>query len=260
MIGLELIEMPDDNELPTQSAPDETPSHLMMLRFRTLGYQKYVSGLKRGKTSGISDVFGSAEDFFADDVEIEPAPRLDLFTLEPVGAEDYKRRAIFFAHFMRISCRDFLRDHICDCQEGAYGPEIKKQALLFDSDELFNDSLKELSGVSVYLTVLEQGVLEDESNWLQGFLSSSLNILDRMVVGPSLIAIMEKYDYFEIPKVCQKAATSIGDRLDLGLLGDSAWSSVRRFLLTSGQARHDFLKVSLCDDPESIAEQIAQID
>ncbi|HEY9868607.1 MAG TPA: hypothetical protein V6D08_05535 [Candidatus Obscuribacterales bacterium] len=244
--------MTDEKEQPTRraSAKIEAPDHMFIWEAPARGYQMYLARLKKGGKSGISELFGSAEDVFSGTVEMEPVPRLDTTNLQPESMDETKQRAAWFAQSVRKQCADFLREHVWSCQDGNFGKETQKQATAFDSDETFSAAVKHLCCVTVYLTALEQGALEKDAKWLQDFLGGSMSILDRMLVGPSVGQIMQKYDFFEVPKVCQRAASHVGEMLGFGLVGDSAWNAVREFLLASGQERRSSLQAALERPPQ----------
>jgi len=86
---------------------DGAPSHLFLIEARAKGYQLYVERLKKGGKSGISEMFGSAEELFAEKVEAQPVELLDLSQLTPPDSSELERRAIAFAESVRQVSGDF---------------------------------------------------------------------------------------------------------------------------------------------------------
>jgi len=93
----------------------------------------------------------------------------------------------------------------------------------------------------IYLTALEQNVLQTKLQWFQKLFAISFCAIDQILVGPSTAEIMRQYDFFEVPTVCQKGASRIGDRFGFGSVGTPAWSAVQKFLITSGASRRELL-------------------
>lgn len=235
----------------------EAPDHMFMFQARVKGYQIYMSRLKKGGTSGISDLFGSAEELFSDPVEVQPPPVLDLPASNPPPADEMRPRAIYLGRKTRAGTGDFLRDHLERCERGELGTATKKKALAFEDTKAFSAAVKELACVSLYLTAIEQELLKAEGHWAQSLIGGAISAVDKMLAGPPAETIMEKYDFFEIGKVCQKAASATGDRLGLGLVGDPAWNAVRKFLLGNGANRYQLLASTLSRTIEQLAEDLA---
>lgn len=244
------------DEQSRQKSGVEAPDHFFMMEARAKGYQTYLSRLKKGGKSGISELFGSAEDVFSGPAEIEPVSGIDFSGLEAPNPEQRNKRAIFFAELVRQHCADFLREHVWACQDGKFGSQTQKTAQRFESDEEFSAVVKDLTCVSLYITAIEQRILDSKVDWLQSLFSFSMAMLDRIVTGPSVPEIMSRYDYFEVPKLCQKAASSVGERLGFGLVGTPAWSGVHDFLAKSGPARREALQQALTSPIERVLEEI----
>ncbi len=237
--------MSDENE--NSNRNDEAPGHLFLIEARAKGYQLYVERLKRGGKSGISEMFGSAEEVFAERIETQPVDTLDVSQLAPPSSDEFEDRAIAYAQSVRKVSGDFLREHLWGCQDGKLGADVQKQATKY-ADDGFSAVVKDMCCLMMYITTLEQGVFESKFQWYQQMFALSFKVIDQVLDGPSTAEIMRQYDYFEVSTVCQKGASRIGDRFGFGLVGTSAWSAVQKYLVTSGATRRELLRAAL-EDP-----------
>lgn len=221
------------------------PGSMILIYARARAYQQYISGLKGGKRSGISQVFGSAEDLFSDEFEIPPTPKIDVAAIE-YGTEENQWRALFLADILQGHAQQVLKDHIARCRSGEFGQQTAKASKDKIKQETVPMVVKEFCSLYLYLAAIEQGVLEEATpEWLQEFFGLSISILDMDFPGRSVDEIMQSFDYCDVGKLSQKLASSIGRHLGFGLVGEFAWNNFRKRILSDGLLRFEFFERSL---------------
>ncbi len=233
--------MVDENEEHKGSAP----SHLNMLQVRVKGYQAYMSKLKGGGRSGISENFGSAEALFASPIDAPPIQILDTSTLQP-SEEELPVRANTFADLIFEAGYEFAMDHTRKCSNGLYGPDVAKIAKKGIPVSQLGSAVKEISCVVAYLTALEQKILDsEEQTWQQELFGNIMMCLDKLLPDPSCDVVLGKYGHLDAELLCLKAATGFGQLLGVSEMGDLAWSATREYLVLSSPTRFSYLKQAL---------------
>ena len=229
---------------PTQEKPD-APSHMLLLAARARAYQDYMSQLKGGSRSGISDVFGSAEDLFSAPVDVPPVLKLDTTKLRP-GEDELPLRSFYLARLHIKAAQAFLTAHMSACRRGDYGDFARQQAQKDVPTPVLSAAAKALSCVTGYLTALEQGILdESDETWQQEIFGNFMLALDKLLPEPSCDEVLQQYGQFEFSKICQKLPSGLAVTIGFGETGDPSWNAFRQFLLCGGNERHDIWKNSL---------------
>lgn len=226
------------------------PSSMILIYARARAYQKYISGLKGGKRSGISQMFGSAEDLFSDEFELPPTPKIDVAAIENGTQEENQWRALYLVDTLQKHADQLMREHIGRCRSGEFGSETSKSSKEKIQPEKVRTVVKEFCALYLYLAAIEQGVFDEGApEWLQQFFGLSISILDMDIPGRSVEEIMSGFDYCDVAKLAQKLSSSIGRHLGFGSVGELAWNDFRKRVLCDGLLRFDFfdrtLKTSL---------------
>lgn len=237
---------------------EDVPPNLTLFHVRARAYQQYVSGLKAGKRSGISDVFGSAEDIFSDETEVPPVNKMDFAPL-PAGTQDERQwRALFLVNRLRKRAKDILKEHLNRCRAGQYGEKTQKAAEPKVPAELVGVMSKEICCVYLHTTWLEQGLFEAEPpQWLQELFALTVAAIDLEMDGAGVESAEEtlnRFDYCEVSKLAQKLSSSIGKHLGFGIVGEPAWNDLRKQFLCDGPVRFEIIS----DASTLSAEQLEQ--
>lgn len=229
------------------TGPDKSmPSNMILIYARARAYQQYISGLKSGKKSGISQMFGSAEDLFSDDVELPPTPKVDVAAVELGTQEESQWRSLYLVDQLQLHSNNMMKDHVGRCRSGSLGQEAMKAAKSKVDGETIKIVMKEVCSLYVYLIAIEQGVFEsDAPEWLQEFFGRSVSVTDMEMPGRSVDEIMSGFDYCEVGKLSQKLASSIGKHLGFGAVGEVAWNDLRKRILSDGMLRFELFERSL---------------
>lgn len=237
----------DDQKKRSSQKPKPMPASVSLMYMRAKAYQYYVSGLKSGRRSGISNMFGSAEDLFSDNIELPPTPVVDVAAIDFGSSEEMQWRALFLVDRLQRHADSLMRNHVGRCRSGEYGNEVKKAAQAKVEPEKVKVVIKEFCAVYLYLLAIEQGVLEaGESNQsLQEFFAIAVSVIDVDMPGRSTEEIMSSFDYFDVGKLAQKLSSSIGKHLGFGQVGETAWNDLRKQLLSDGPTRFELFNTCL---------------
>src|ERR1700738_2852934 len=92
----------------------ELPDHMMLMSIASKGYRHYISQLKKGGRSGISGIFGSADELLSASVPT-PTPLNLSDAVAPGNREELDLRSLYFAQLACTQCREFLEDFLSRC-------------------------------------------------------------------------------------------------------------------------------------------------
>lgn len=236
----------------------EAPDHLFDMELGVKSYQHYLTHLRKGGKSFVSEQFGSAEDLFSGGIEIPTPTILDVSGLKPESDNEFFTRALFFTQSVRKYCRDFLVDHIGRCMTGEFGTKACKISNQGVDPQGYSAAMKELICASIYLTSIEQSGT-NTPEWLGELLGAGLSVVDKLVVGPPVGQIMERLSAVQGYKCCQKAATSMCEGMQIGSVGCGTWTAINEFLHESCHMRYDVLKAALSEPVQVISEGLAAL-
>lgn len=221
------------------------PSSMILIHTRAQAYRRYVSGLKGGKRSGISQMFGSAEDLFSDDVELPPTPKIDAAAIELGTREENQWRTLYLIDRLRKHANKMMKEHVRRCRAGEFGPETQK-AFKPVGAAVVSVVIKESCALYLYLTAIEQDVFEENApQWLQEYFGLAVSVLDMDLPGRSVEDIMSAFDYCDVGKLSQKLASSVGKHVGFGSVGEHAWNDLRKRILGDGPLRYGYFESSL---------------
>ncbi len=234
-------------------ADKQPPDHLAWMSLTSKGYSLYLNRLRKGGRSGISIMFGSAADLLGT-AEPQPTPLTGGDALAPKNKEEFEKRALFLAYQARDFCRAFLEQHINRCLSGEFGEPIK-EALSAGIPRLDN-ALKELTCISVYLMMLDQGAQDSIPEWLLNVLGRGLQNTDNVISEPPASQILDSYASLADYSVCHTTAKKVSAQLGLSKFGPAAGEAIHQFLLDGGTDRCRLLTASLEEPFEKILQQL----
>jgi hypothetical protein len=244
----------EEHNNPKNSSPD----HLFVFDAGAKGYKLYLQNLKSGTSSGISSVFGTAEDLFAKPLEIQAPPVFDTRDSQPEGSDAFQWRAIYFAHAIRFLSREYLFRHFHRCRSGEFGATVQQSARVKLAPEAANTAIKQLACAHIYMTDLEQNqVKTDTARWLDEFFAGCFAIIDKICEGPNSQELLKNvYNATSTEKIAQRASTAVGATLKFGDIGNSDWDVFRIDLLGMGRLRYEIFEKSLTTPMEQLREEL----
>lgn len=223
----------------------DAPSHLNFFSIRAKGYQSYLSNLKGGGKSGISENFGCAETLFATTIDTPPVEILDTAGLAPTE-EELPARANLFADKVFEECYEYAMGFTQKAGKGEFGPEVKKANKKGIPLDQLAGAVKELSCVFAYLAAIEQQILDaDEPTWQQEVFGNIMVCLDKLLPDPTCDRVLGKYGNVDAEMLCLKAATGFSQLLGISDLGDLGWVATHEYLVRSHTNRTKWLKQAL---------------
>jgi len=165
--------------------------------------------------------------------------------LKPVDDTESSLRAVYFASTLTIACLDFIQSIIASCRNGQYGEELAKAALNVIPDKAFQSAVKEITCVSVHLTMLDQGG-ETAFDWLKQFIWLTIEASDQMLKEPSAASIIKMHESANgFDSTCYQASVNAIDQLNFSANKQSLLDPVRIFLLSNRQYRAQLLQYAL---------------
>lgn len=179
--------------------------------------------------------------------EQSPAAALlsELSSYEPADEIDRKSRALYFATALGVRSVRIVREWMDYClSPGSYGNEPDYDRSLL-KEELHHESVKELLGLSIWLTMVDQ--LESEvPQWLRDFFIDCWWAADELYPQPSSREIMRQYyGHLSVKEVCSAVSASLCERLGLGGTKGDAFMVLGEMLWEAGPARADLLRFAL---------------
>ena len=230
----------------------DPPGHLGMMWLSSAGYKSYLTNLRKGGKSGISNMFGSAADILGPGSPTGTPLSPDV----PPPAKERKKRYLYFALLINTLCRDFVNAYLAKIRSGELGAEASNVIQEGVPDSQITGVSKELTCISIFVMMLDQDC--EVSDWLQLCLGESFMAADRLGSEPSADSLMdalqsEPFDY----GICDKTATNICRTLGLKKAGQAVRTPVHQFLVESGPQRRDCLQAALTESLESVLSKLA---
>jgi hypothetical protein len=231
---------------------EQMPGHLIMQKVSAKSYQDYMGKLKRGGSSGISDVFGQASEIFGGRIA-EETDRLDLASFADAPAE-LDRRAAYLVAAIYDGCKGFLSRFAVQPNEHSHsntesmgtGSKTGKEESGSGAPSKLDSALKGLVTANLMLLALEQSERGATPPWFASFLGQIFKEADRILPTPTLnevLYVISKGGVSTEPGVIARdAATSVTNILGAGAVGESAWSDLHNALTGASKLRYSLLK------------------
>jgi len=179
--------------------------------------------------------------------------------LQPKSKEEEAERAIYVATVISAGCADFVQSFVIDCRAGEMGSELQTAANKRFSDQEFGGAVKELSCISIYLTVLDHGG-ENAPDWLSKMLFISLKATDKIVPQPRAREIMQAHEFVTgLEDICLDASVSACRTLGFGDSATHAAILMQIFLLQNSPYRTDVLRYALTQTLEALTAHVASL-
>lgn len=179
--------------------------------------------------------------------------------LQPQDKEEESERAIYVATVLSAGCADFVQGFVIDCRAGDMGGDLQKAATKQFSDREFSGAVKELTCISIYLTVLDQGG-EAAPEWLSKLLFLSLKATDKIVPQPRAREIMQTHEFVTgLADICLDASVSCCRTLGFGDAANHAAVLMQIFLLQNTPYRTDVLRYALTQRLEALRAHVASL-
>lgn len=244
--------------------PDEleAPEHLGIMSAMSDGYKYYVGYLKQGGTSGISSIFGSADDLLSPGSDPKSAPQetgFDINKIAPISDDDAGKRIMFLAEAVNHDSRRFLGSFSVEAQTGSYGEDFTELARVGISNKAFKSALKHLTCVNVYLLALNTGEFGRLPSWFQSFIGACTDMIDILNFGPKVEQILQPYTSTSEEAAIEKAVTAVAHTLGLGTLQNIASVPLREFLLSYKTQRSERLRTALTMPIADLLEELQAI-
>lgn len=219
----------------------EAPAHLNIMSIAAQFQKFYVSSLKEGKHSGISDKFGKASALLVPPI---PEPTPISSGLEPKNDSDFQNKAQILQNSMRKFCQNFLSRYLEDGRNGINGNSLRIALSRGSDDSAAKESLvlKELVCASLFIAVLDQGDVDEVPKWLQSFLGHSFIRSDQIIELPKAESIAYTYGEMEDYEICKKVAERAVKSLGVNSYCDEAVLPLYQFLYRSGAQRRDLIQ------------------
>lgn len=222
----------------------DAPAHLNIMSIAADFQKYYINSLKAGKHSGISDKFGKASALLVPPI---PAPTPIREGLEPENEVDFQAKAQILQESMRKFCQNFLSNYLEDGRNGKNGKTLSRALSKSSKDESTHELvvLKELVCASLFISVLDQGNVDELPKWLQSFLGHSFIRSDEIIDTPKAEQIAYTYAEMEDYEICKLIAERATRALGVGNYCDSAVLPIYQFLYQSGAERRELIENAL---------------
>jgi len=193
--------------------------------------------------------------------EIEPtnAFYMKLAKHRPASEQDRWRRALYFSTAVGIRCLDLLSDYMRYCLRPNRMGETPNYEVTKESAGLHHEAVKELLGLSIWLTMVDQ--LEgDVPKWLREFFLDCWAAADKLYPEPSSREIMNLYENeLGTERVCDAVSARLCYKLNLEDTKGDACIKLGEMLQDAGPARADFLFYSLSATLDALDKSIDQL-
>lgn len=241
--------MPEDEDAP------KPPEHLAIMSSLAQAYRSSVDRIKRGGKTGISRAFGGASELLPISLqESTPHPGTDIvYCVCP--EDEIAGRTLYLAHLTHQHCLQFLNSYLQSCRNGEFGDQASRLLETDLSSQTFNQAIKELTCVSVYLILFDIGTTTTSSQWLKDFLGGGLGATDYLIAEPSVAAIMTFHESVvrSYTFMCKRVSLSVCMTLGLTSAGWAAQAAINDYLLSSVSVRRDIMRRAL-EEAFSIVE------
>jgi hypothetical protein len=232
----------------------EQPEHMTLMAVAAKGYRYYIQQLKRGKKSGISGIFGSAEEILTGTT---PPPK-PLRDAQQPAADQFEARSLFLAYIADNGSRRFLDQYVVQCRLGKFGDDVLAKMTKPLPAALLCALSKEMSCVMIYLILLDQGHQHPAPDWLMRFFGAALRNTDRIAANPTAQRILETHTTAADYGCCASVARDICKQL--AIQNDLAEEAIADFLLAGGDGRRELLQRSLDQPFDTISTALAQAE
>lgn len=183
--------------------------------------------------------------------------KLDRY--RPVSENDRWRRSLYFSTAVGIRCLDLLSDYMRYCLRPNRMGESPDYPVTESSTELHHQAVKELIGLSIWLTMVDQ--LDGEvPQWLREFFIDCWAAADKLYPEPSSQEIMTIYeDALGAESVCEAVSKRLCYKLELEDTKGDACLKLGEMLQEVGAARADLLFYALSATHDALDKSIEQL-
>ncbi|HEY9713429.1 MAG TPA: hypothetical protein V6C72_08155 [Chroococcales cyanobacterium] len=175
----------------------------------------------------------------------------------PQTPEEQQARALFLTAGLGILCSKTLKAYMDHCdRERLTDPGQKgvKQDMTMDQ---YSQAVKELLGISIWLTLFEQVAAGGVPEWFKEFIVICHAISDKVYATPTAKEIQTKYDLnMPLNEVCQQASINLCLQLDLGGTVNDALIYLGELLERGKQNRIELLTFALTEPLSKLDERI----
>ncbi|HEY9867749.1 MAG TPA: hypothetical protein V6D08_00960 [Candidatus Obscuribacterales bacterium] len=179
--------------------------------------------------------------------------------LMPQSKEEEAERAAYVAAVLAAGCADFVQGFLLDCRNGLMGEALQKAAGRELSDNEFSAAVKELTCITIYLTVVEHGG-EAAPSWLSRFLFIALRATDKIVPQPRAREIMQTHEFVSGSEdIALDASVSACRAMGFGDAAAHAAVPIQIFLLQNTAYRSDVLRYALTQPLEALRAHVTSI-
>jgi len=193
--------------------------------------------------------------------ETEPtgAFYMKLSKHRPLDQQDRWRRALYFSTAIGIRCLDLLSDYMRYCLRPNRMGQTPDYAVTEKAAEIHHEAVKELLGLSIWLTMVDQ-LQGDVPRWLRDFFLDCWAAADKLYPDPSSREIMALYEEeYGVEKVCDAVASRLCYKLNLEDTKGDACIKLGEMLQSAGPARADLLFYALSASLEALDKSIDQL-
>lgn len=182
-----------------------------------------------------------------------------LHNHRPEDERDRWRRALYFSTAIGIRCLDLLSDYMRYCLRPNQMGEAPDYPINAESAEVHHQAVKELLGLSIWLTMVDQ--LEgDVPHWLREFFIVCWAAADKLYPEPSSQEIMTLYEnQLGSEKVCEAVSSKLCYKLELEDTKGDACIKLGEMLRDNGKARADLLFYALSAKHDALDKSIDQL-
>lgn len=182
-----------------------------------------------------------------------------LHNHRPEDERDRWRRALYFSTAIGIRCLDLLSDYMRYCLRPNQMGEAPDYPINAESAEVHHQAVKELLGLSIWLTMVDQ--LEgDVPHWLREFFIDCWAAADKLYPEPSSQEIMTLYEnQLGSEKVCEAVSSKLCYKLELEDTKGDACIKLGEMLRDNGKARADLLFYALSAKHDALDKSIDQL-
>lgn len=193
----------------------------------------------------------------------ESLPKSELYrkiqNCQPSDEQDRWHRALYFSTAVGIRCLDLLSDYMRYCLRPNRMGESPDYPITDDSAEVHHQAVKELLGLSIWLTMVDQ-LDGDVPLWLREFFIDCWSAADRLYPEPTSQEIMQIYEDELSPlNVCEAVSSRLCYKLELEDTKGDACIRLGEMLREAGPARADFLFYALSAKHDALDKSIDQL-
>lgn len=178
-----------------------------------------------------------------------------LAPFEPANENDRRMRALYFATALGVKSVRLVGEWIDYClKPGSFGkPDFDRDTL---EKELHHEAVKELLGLSIWLTMVDQ--LDSEvPKWLRDFFVDCWWASDELYPQPSSRNIMREYQgNLGVKEVCRAVSSKLCHKLGLGSTKGDAPLVLGEMLWEAGPSRADLLVFALSQPLDALDNDI----